>query len=68
MSRTRHHKEQKRCHEGQDWGAKYRYNRGYCGGTGQLPKQRANVERRVESKKIINDELNEEVQSEKETE
>ena len=58
MSRTKHHRAQKHCHNGDDWGARYKCDKGYCGGTGKTPKQLAKTERRVEGKNIILKELN----------
>lgn len=57
MSRTKHHRTQKHCHDGEDWGAKYKCDKGYCGGTGKIPKQLANAERRNEDKKTVSNEI-----------
>ena len=57
MSRTRHHKEQKRNNWGKDFGAKYKCDKGYAAGTGPVPKDLADKERRNEGKKIILTEL-----------
>lgn len=54
MSRSRHNKHQ---HNGEDWGAKYKCNKGYGGGVGEFPKQSARKERRENSKKVVEQEL-----------
>jgi hypothetical protein len=57
MSRTKHHKTQKHCKCGWDFGARYNHNKGYGGGTGPQAKDAADIERRIEDKKTVQDEL-----------
>jgi len=44
---------------GYDYGSRYKFNKGYCAGTGKLPKLMARRERRGTSKDIIREELRE---------
>lgn len=57
MSRTKHHYRQRRQKWGWDFGARYKHNRCYCGGTGPQAKDAADSERRIEGKKVIRSEL-----------
>lgn len=55
MSRTKHHRSQKRHphHNGFDYGGKYKHNKHYGGGYGVDARNAADRERRNESKLII---------------
>ena len=57
MSRTKHHRSQKHAKCGQDFGAKYQCDKGYSAGTGAIPKELANTERRIDGIKIVRDEI-----------
>jgi len=59
MSRTNHHYRQHQRHFGRDFGARYKWNRHYGGGTGPEAKNAADIERRIEGKSILIKELNE---------
>ena len=67
MSRTRHHRRQRKQKCGLDFGAKYKCDKGYCAGSGSIPKDLADSERRNESKKIIREEITNEYPSTAET-
>lgn len=57
MARTRHHRDQKNLHMGEDWGAKYKCDKGYCGGTGKHPKDLAHTEMRMDKKRLLREEI-----------
>jgi len=57
MARTRHHRNQRENKCGVDFGARYKCNKGYSAGTGSIPKDFADAERRKESKAIIRREM-----------
>jgi len=56
MSRTKHHRHQHRRKWGLDFGARYKANKCYCGGSGSIVKDMADRERRNDSKVIIQNE------------
>lgn len=57
MSRTKHHRNQRNNKDGWDFGARYKCNKTYGGGTGPQAKNNADRERRMDSKKIVCDEV-----------
>ncbi len=57
MSRTKHHRNQKHQHNGQEFGSRYKCNRLYCQSYGKDGRDLADTERRNDSKRIINEEL-----------
>lgn len=57
MARTRHHGNQRSNKTGVDFGARYKCDKGYSAGTGSIPKDFADTERRQESKAIIRREM-----------
>ena len=59
MSRTRHHKGQKLRHSGHDYGGRYKCNKMYGQHYGVDGRDRADSERRNESKEIIRNQINE---------
>ena len=65
MSRTRHHRNQDSNKCGLDFGAKYKCNKGYSGGCGTPAKNAANSDRRIDSKRIIKEQVDEAVLSQR---
>ncbi|MCP5007442.1 MAG: hypothetical protein GY941_26420 [Planctomycetes bacterium] len=57
MSRTKHHRNQKRRRCGLDFGARYKSNKGYGGGYGPQAKNAADIDRRQEDKRVVREEL-----------
>jgi len=61
MSRTHHHRHQNNQHCGEDYGSRYRCNKGYGLGYGKYSRKRSARERRADSKiliKEVDDETN----------
>lgn len=64
MSRTKHHRAQKYVKSGRDFGARYKHNKGYGGGTGRLAKDAAHCELRRKDKLLAEGGVVDEVSNE----
>lgn len=61
MSRTKHHRHQRRTHQGQSYGSRHKCNKHYGSDYGWYARFRMHKELRQEDKEVVRNELSTEV-------